>query len=89
MTTEELHSYKDKDKEIEIVPWLHYQPRLQPRSQKIETQKAVMKQLEKPLKCEDVLLATEIKIIHTIVFPITAYGCESWIIKKTGRKKVD
>lgn len=46
-----------------------------------------MKELDKIPKRKKVLL--KIRIIHTMVFWITMYGCGSWIMKKGGRKKVD
>ena len=41
-----------------------------------------MKELEKTIKCKDVLLEIETRIIHTLVFPINIYGYEIWTGKK-------
>jgi len=48
-----------------------------------------MVSLDKLIKSKDVSLATKIKIIKTMVFPVTMYGCESWTIKQADRKKID
>lgn len=34
-------------------------------------------------------LETKAKIIHTLVFPITMYQCESWTVNKASRKKIE
>lgn len=49
----------------------------------------IIKELESILKCKDVSLASMIKVIHTVVFSITIYECESWTVTKVGRKKMD
>ena len=41
--------------------------------------RAAMKELEKIIKCKDVSLET--KTIHTLVFPVTMFECESWTFK--------
>jgi hypothetical protein len=38
---------------------------------------------------KDINRTTTIRIIKTMVFPITTYGCESWTMKQADRKKVD
>jgi hypothetical protein len=48
-----------------------------------------MVSLDKLIKSKDVSLATKIKIIKTMVFPVTMYGCESWTIKQADRRKID
>lgn len=37
---------------------------------------------------KDVLLKTNAKIIHTLVFSIITYGCESWTVKRLIGKKL-
>ena len=34
------------------------------------------------LKCRDVTLPTNVRLVKAIVFPVVMYGCESWTIKK-------
>jgi hypothetical protein len=48
-----------------------------------------MIKLEKLMKVRDVMVATKIKIAETIIFPIVTYGCESWMVRKKDRKKID
>src|SRR5215213_7395442 len=45
--------------------------------------------LEKIMKDRDVSLRTKIRIVYAMVFPVFLYGCESWTLKKTERKKID
>ena len=40
-------------------------------------------------KNKDVSLTTKCRLVCTIVFPITIYGCESWMVKKLDRRKID
>ena len=49
--------------------------------------RATMKELEEIMKCKDVSLETSTKIIHTLIFSVTMYGCGSWTVKKADRKK--
>ena len=46
------------------------------------------KELRKTIKCKEVTLETKAKIIHTLIFPVTMYRGESWIVKKADRKKL-
>ena len=41
-----------------------------------------MTNLDSMLKSRDITLATEIRLVKTMVFPVVTYGCESWTIKK-------
>ena len=34
-------------------------------------------------------LESKAKIIHTLIFPVTMYRCESWTVKKADRKKMN
>ena len=52
---------------------------------RLRLRRAAVKELEKIIQCNDVSLETKIKIIHTLVFPITMYGWESWTVKKASR----
>ena len=51
-------------------------------------ERAAMKELEK-IKYKHVSLETKPKIIHTIAFLITIYGCDSWTVKEAARNKID
>uniref|UniRef100_A0A803T5B0 ribonuclease H n=1 Tax=Anolis carolinensis TaxID=28377 RepID=A0A803T5B0_ANOCA len=48
-----------------------------------------MVNLDKILKSRDITLATKVRIVKAMVFPIVTYGCESWIIRKAERRKID
>ena len=48
-----------------------------------------MTNLSSVLKSRDITLLTRVHIIKTVVFPVVAYGCESWTIKKAGRQSID
>ena len=53
-----------------------------------ETQKGTNEESEKIIKCKEVSLATKAKIIHFLIFLITMYRCESYMVKKANREKV-
>ena len=43
----------------------------------------VMTNLDSILKSRNITLPTKVYIVKAIVFPVFAYGCESWTIKKS------
>ena len=48
-----------------------------------------MTNLDSLLKTRDIALLTKVCIVKAIVFPVVMYGCESWIIKKAERQRID
>ena len=42
-----------------------------------------MTNLDSTLKSKDITLPTKVHTVKVIVFPVVAYGCESWIVKNT------
>ena len=48
-----------------------------------------MLNLDNILKNRDITLSTKVCILRAMVFPVVMYGCESWTIKKTERKRID
>ena len=42
----------------------------------------VMTKLDSMLKSRDVTLATKVRLVKVMVFPVVMYGCESWTVKK-------
>ena len=42
----------------------------------------VMTNLDNILKRRDITLATKIRLVKAMVFPVVMYGCESWTVKK-------
>ena len=49
----------------------------------------VMTNLDSILKSRDITLATKIRLVKVMVFPVVMYGCESWTIKKAERQRID
>ena len=49
----------------------------------------VMTNLEGLLKSRDITLPTKVHLVKAMVFPVVMYGCESWIIKKAERRRID
>ena len=48
-----------------------------------------MTNLDSILKSRDITLSTKVRLIKVMVFPVVMYGCESWIIKKAERQRID
>ena len=48
-----------------------------------------MANLDSILKSRDVTLATKVRLVKVIVFPVVMYGCESWTIKKAKCRRND
>ena len=34
-------------------------------------------------------LSTKVHLVKAVVFPVVMYGCESWTIEKTERRRID
>ena len=45
--------------------------------------------LDSILKSRDITLPTKVCLVKAMVFPVVMYGCESWIIKKVERRRID
>ena len=45
----------------------------------------VMTKLDSIFKSRDITLATKVRLVKAIVFPVVMYGCESWTTKKAER----
>ena len=48
-----------------------------------------MTNLDSILKSRDITLLTKVHLVKAMVFPVAMYGCESWIIKKAERQRID
>ena len=48
-----------------------------------------MANLDSILKSRDITLPTKVHLVKTLVFPVGMYGCESWTVKKTERRRTD
>ena len=42
----------------------------------------VMTNLDSIFKSRDISLATKVRLVKAMVFPVVMYGCESWTVKK-------
>ena len=51
--------------------------------------KSAMGSLRKIFKDRDLRLATKVKIVQTLIFPIIIYGAETWTLKKNEIAKID
>ena len=48
-----------------------------------------MTNLDSILKSRDITLPTKVHLVKAMVFQIVMYGCESWIVKKAERRRID
>ena len=48
-----------------------------------------MTNLDSILKSRDIILPTKVHLVKAMVFPVVMYGCESWTIKKSERRRID
>ena len=49
----------------------------------------VITNLDSIFKSRDVTLPTKVRLVKAMVFPVVMYGCESWTVKKAGRRRID
>ena len=49
----------------------------------------VITKLDSILKSRDITLLAKVHLVKAMVFPVVMYGCESWIIKKAERQRID
>ena len=49
----------------------------------------VMTNLDSILKSRDITLLTKLHLVKAVVFPAVMCGCDSWSIKKAGRRRID
>ena len=49
----------------------------------------LMTNLDSIFKSRDITLATKVRLVKAIVFPVVMCGCENWIIKKAESQGVD
>ena len=36
-----------------------------------------------------ITLATKVRLVKAMVFPVVMYGCESWTVKKAEQRRID
>ena len=49
----------------------------------------VMTNLDSVFKSRDITLPTKVRLVKAMVFPVVTYGCESWTVKKSERRRID
>ena len=49
----------------------------------------VMTNLDSIFKSRDIILPTKVCLVKATVFPVVMYGCESWVVKKAERWRID
>ena len=48
-----------------------------------------MTSLDSILKSRDITLATKVRLVKAMIFPVVTYGCESWTLKKAECRRID
>ena len=48
-----------------------------------------MTNLNSLFKSRDITLPKKVRLVKAMVFPVVMYGCESWIVKKAERRRID
>ena len=48
-----------------------------------------MTNIDSILKSRNITLPTKVHLVKAMVFPVVMYGCESWIVKKAERRRID
>ena len=48
-----------------------------------------MTNLDSIFKSRNITLPTKVHLVKAMVFPVVMYGCESWIVKKAERQRID
>ena len=49
----------------------------------------VMTNLDSIFKSRDITLATKVRLVKAMVFPVVMYACESWTVKKAEGRRID
>ena len=48
-----------------------------------------MTNLDSILKSRDITVATNVRLVKAVVFPVVMYVCESWTVKKAEHRRMD
>ena len=48
-----------------------------------------MTNLDSIFKSRDITLATKVRLVKAMVFPVVIYGCESWTVRKAEHCRID
>ena len=57
------------------------------KSRHLLLERKVMTNLGSILISRDITLPTKVHLVKAMVFPVVVYECESWTMKKPGKKK--
>ena len=49
----------------------------------------VMTNVDSIFKSRDITLSTKVHLVNAMVFLLVMYGCESWMVKKAERQRID
>ena len=49
----------------------------------------VMTNLDSIFKSRDITLPTKVCLVKAMIFPVVMYGCESWMVNKAKRQRID
>ena len=52
-------------------------------------ERKVMTKLDSILKSRDITLPKKVRLVKAIVFPVVMYRCETWVVKKAERRRID
>ena len=52
-------------------------------------ERKVMTNLDNIFKSGHITLSTKVHLVKAMVFPVVMYGCETWTMKKTERRRID
>ena len=52
-------------------------------------ERRVITSLDSIFKSRDIILPTKVRLVKALVFPVVVYRCESWIVKKAERRRID
>ena len=93
----ELEEFIIRDKTVEVVDsFIFFGPRIERDRgctseiiRRIAMGKAAMTGLHRVMKDKDISMHTENRLVKALVFPVTMYGCKSWTIRKSERRKID
>ena len=48
-----------------------------------------MTKLDSVFESRDITLPTKVHLVKAMVFPVVMYGCESWTVKNSERRRID
>ena len=49
----------------------------------------ILTNVDSIFKSRDITLPTKVHLVKAMGFPVVMYGCESWTVKKTERRRID